>query len=175
MIRVATLLVLGTVHGGCSPGEPTGNPDAAGNKEIVAAGEGDSAQRRDLNPEMGSPISQTRVSIASDRARITAELVDNDATRAMVRMLPLTIEMRDHLRQEKTGSLPSPLPDSQRQSEFSAGTLGLWGNEDFVIYYRNGRVPRPGIIILGHVRGDLSTFDRPEPFSVRIQLAARSR
>ena len=39
--------------------------------------------------------------------QFTAELVDNDATRSLVRMLPITIEMRDHLRQEKTGNLPS--------------------------------------------------------------------
>lgn len=175
MIRAATLLALSTLHGGCSPGEPSANPNAADNKEIVAASQGDSRQLGERGSEMGAPISQTRVSITSDRGQVTAELVDNDATRALVRMLPLTIEMRDHLRQEKTGSLPSPLPDSHRQIAFSAGTLGLWGNDDFVIYYRNGRVPPPGIVILGHVRGDLTIFDRPEPFSVRIHQAARGR
>ena len=61
-------------------------------------------------------------------------------------MLPLTIEMRDHLRQEKTGNLPSPLPAVERQLDFSAGTLGLWSSNHFVIYYRDGRVPQPGII-----------------------------
>src|SRR5438128_180199 len=34
-----------------------------------------------------------------------AELIDNNAGRALAQMLPLTIEMRDHLRQEKTGNL----------------------------------------------------------------------
>ena len=41
------------------------------------------------------------------------DTIDRDNSRAIpdkyVRMLPLTIEMRDHLRQEKTGDLPSPL------------------------------------------------------------------
>ena len=83
-------------------------------------------------------------------------------------MLPLTIEMRDHLRQEKTGTLPSPLPELQRQTDFSAGTLGLWGNDDFVIYYRSGRVPHPGIIVLGRVTGDLSIFNNPDPVTVRL-------
>src|ERR671913_118692 len=84
---------------------------------------------------IGPAMAQERVLISSDWGRVTAELIDNAATRALVRMLPLTIEMRDHLRQEKTGDLPSPLPAVERQLDFSAGTLGLWGNDDFVIYY----------------------------------------
>ena len=84
-------------------------------------------------------------------------------------MLPITIEMRDHLRQEKTGRLPAPLPEVPRQTGFSVGTLGLWGNDDLVIYYRGGRVPQPGIIILGRVAGDVSILDRASPVSVRIQ------
>ena len=116
-------------------------------------------------------MTQQRIVLSSDLGRVTAQLEDNAAARALVRMLPLTIEMRDHLRQEKTGVLPSPLPELQRQTDFSAGTLGLWGSHDFVIYYRNGRVPRPGIIVLGRVTGDVSIFDRPGPLTVRVQPA----
>jgi hypothetical protein len=104
-----------------------------------------------------------------DWGKVNAELEDNDTTRALVQMLPLTIEMRDHLRQEKTGSLPSPLPAAARQLEFSTGTLGLWNSDHFVMYYRDGRVPHPGIIRLGRVTGDVSIFDRPGPVTVRIE------
>jgi hypothetical protein len=38
-----------------------------------------------------------------------------------------------------------------------------------VIYYRSGRVPQPGIIVLGQVTGDVSIFDRPGPITVNIQ------
>src|SRR3954453_6866483 len=71
-------------------------------------------------------------------------------------MLPLTIEMRDHLRQEKTGNLPSPLPAVERQLDFSIGTLGLWSSDHFFVYYRSGRVPQPGIILLGRATGDVA-------------------
>jgi hypothetical protein len=98
-----------------------------------------------------------------------SDLIGNDATRTLVRMLPLTIDMTDHLRQEKTGNLPSPLPATARQQDFSTGTLGLWGPDHFVIYYRSGRVPRPGIIILGNVTGDSSIFDRPGPVTIRLE------
>ena len=118
---------------------------------------------------IGPAMAQERILISSDWGKITAELVDNNATRSLVQMLPLTIEMRDHLRQEKTGNLPSPLPAVERQLDFSTGTLGLWSSNHFVIYYRAGRVPQPGIIILGRVTGDVSILDRPGPVTVRVE------
>src|SRR5215217_4249758 len=82
---------------------------------------------------MGPAMAQERILISSDWGQATAELADNNATRSLVRMLPLTIEIRDHLRQEKTGNLPSPLPAVERQLDFSAGMLGLWSSNHFVI------------------------------------------
>ena len=72
---------------------------------------------------IGPAMAQERILISSDLGKVTAELVDNEATRTLVKMLPLSIEMRDHLRQEKTGNLPSPLPAVERQLDFSTGTL----------------------------------------------------
>jgi hypothetical protein len=115
-------------------------------------------------------MAHERIPVSSDWGKVTAELVDNNATRALVQMLPLTIEMRrDHLRQEKTGHLPSPLPAVERQLDFSTGTLGLWSSNHFVIYYRAGRVPQPGIILLGRVTDDVSVFDRPGLITVRVE------
>ena len=116
-------------------------------------------------------MAQERILISSDWGNVTADLAENDATRALLQMLPITIDMRDHLRQEKTGNLPSPLPEVARQRDFKAGTLGLWGSDDFVIYYRSGRVPPPGIVILGEVTGDVSIFDRPGPIAIHVEPA----
>lgn len=113
-------------------------------------------------------MAQDRIRISSAWGEVVAELADNDAAKALARMLPLTIEMRDHLRQEKTGYLPAPLPDVARRRDFAAGALGLWSNDHFVIYYRDGRVPAPGVIVLGQAVGDVSIFDRPGPVTVRI-------
>ena len=118
---------------------------------------------------IGSAMAAERIQISSEWGRVTATLVDNDATQALIKMLPITVSMRDHLRQEKTGDLPAPLPEVRRQVEFSAGTLGLWSSGDFVIYYRDGRVPQPGIIMLGQITGDVSVFDRPGPITVNIE------
>ncbi len=118
---------------------------------------------------IGPAMAQERILISSDWGKVIAQLVDNNATRALVQMLPLTVEMRDHLRQEKTGNLPSPLPESERQVDFSTGTLGLWSSNHFVIYYRDGRVPPPGIVVLGQVTADVSIFDRPGGVTIRIE------
>ena len=118
---------------------------------------------------IGPAMAQERILISSEWGKVSAQLVDNDATRALVQMLPLTVEMRDHLRQEKTGNLPSPLPEVKRQLDFSTGTLGLWSSTHFVIYYRDGRVPQPGIVLLGQVVDDVSVFDRPGRVTVRIE------
>jgi len=120
---------------------------------------------------IGPSMAQDRIVMSSEWGKVSAELDDNEAARALVRMLPLTIDMRDHLRQEKTGNLPAPLPEIARQVDFSAGTLGLWSSNHFVIYYRSGAVPQPGIIILGRVTGDVSIFDRPGSVAVRIERA----
>jgi len=114
-------------------------------------------------------MAQERILISCEWGNVTAELADTEATRSLVQMLPFTIEMRDHLRQEKTGNLPAPLPEAARQQDFSPGTIGLWGSDDFVIYYGSGRVPRPGIVILGEVTGDVSIFDRPGSITVRVE------
>jgi hypothetical protein len=119
----------------------------------------------------GNAMAQERILISSEWGNVTANLVDNNATRSLVRMLPLTIDMSDHLRQEKTGSLPSPLPAVARQQDFSIGTLGLLGPDHFVIYYRSGRVPQPGIVILGNVTGDSSIFDRPGSVTIGLERA----
>ncbi|MBA8881824.1 cyclophilin-like fold protein [Phyllobacterium myrsinacearum] len=117
----------------------------------------------------GTAMAQERIRISSDWGEVTADLADNEAAKALAQMLPLTIKMSDHLRQEKTGNLPAELPEQLRQRDFSVGTLGLWNSDHFVIYYRNGRVPSPGIIVLGKATGGLSIFDRPGSVTVRIE------
>jgi hypothetical protein len=72
------------------------------------------------NPAMA----RERIQISSDWGKVTGELADNAAARSLIQMSPVTIDMRDHLRQEKTGNLPSSLPEAPRQLDFAAGTLG---------------------------------------------------
>src|SRR3954466_6362390 len=76
---------------------------------------------------MSSAMAQERIRISSDWGNVTAELADNAAARSLIQMLPITIDMRDHLRQEKTGNLPSPLPEVPRQLDFAVGPWDCGG------------------------------------------------
>jgi hypothetical protein len=64
------------------------------------------------------------------------------------------------------GSVTAELADND-------AARALRGPDHFVIYYRNGRVPQPGIVILGEVTGDVSIFDRPGSITVRIDPVNR--
>ncbi|MCX7321008.1 MAG: cyclophilin-like fold protein [Hyphomicrobiales bacterium] len=119
---------------------------------------------------MDCAMAQDRIKMTSEWGQVTAVLTTNASAASLRRMLPVTIKMRDHMRQEKTGHLPAPLPEAPRQRGFSKGTIGLWGSSDFVIYYREGRVPAPGIVILGSAQGDVSIFDRLVPVDVQIEM-----
>jgi hypothetical protein len=121
----------------------------------------------------GVAMAQQQIVISSDWGKVRAELIDNEATRALVKMLPVTIQMRDHLRQEKTGYLPSPLPQMARQTAFEKGTIGLWSADHFLVYYKDGRVPEPGFIMLGKAIDDVAIFDRPGPVTIRVELAPK--
>ena len=88
---------------------------------------------------IGPSMAQERIQISSNWGKVSAELIDSAATRALVRMLPLAVDMQDHLRQEKTGNLPSPLPAVERQLVFSTGTLGLWSSDHFDLLPRRPR------------------------------------
>ncbi|CAM3201925.1 cyclophilin-like fold protein [Paracoccus nototheniae] len=114
-------------------------------------------------------MAQNSIRITSPEGSVMAGLNDTPTAQALLAMLPLDLPMTDHLRQEKTGDLPQALPAGDRQRDFSVGTLGLWSSGDFVIYYAAGRVPAPGIVILGQVLDDVSIFDNADPVTVRIE------
>ena len=64
---------------------------------------------------LGGPLmARERIVISSAWGEVRAELADNEAARLLLQMLPITMQMRDHLRQEKTGNLPAPLAETSR-------------------------------------------------------------
>ena len=161
---IAALCVLPLLA--CTP--ESGQATTSGTTETTT---GDQPIGSGTEVDKGKAMHSNTIVITTNRGQIRAQLADNDAARALAKMLPLELQMRDHLRQEKTGVLPTALPEGERRTGFSAGTLGLWGDRDFVIYYRDGHVPAPGIVILGQVSGDLSQFDNAERVTVSLSHA----
>jgi hypothetical protein len=114
---------------------------------------------------------QIRIRMA-DRA-ITARLNDSEAARVFASMLPLTIQMDDHLRREKTGIIPRPLSERTPGSRtYELGDLGYWRPRNtFVIFYRQDglTIPGPGIVLLGKVDAGVEIFDVPGTVQVAVE------
>jgi len=115
-----------------------------------------------------------RIRIRMGEQSVTATLNNSDAARDLVKMLPVTLEMRDHMRREKTGHLPGPLSERTRGvPTYATGDLGYWrpgGN--FVIFYLHDglTIPSPGIVPLGKVDSGVEIFDIPGSVSVTVEL-----
>lgn len=105
---------------------------------------------------------------------VSATLNDSEAARDLAAMLPLSIQMRDHLRREKTGHIPKPLSErTQGGPTYEKCDLGYWrpgGN--FVIFYRHDglTIPSPGIVLLGKIDSGAEVFDVPGSVDVSVEL-----
>lgn len=127
-----------------------------------------------LAMETASAAEGQRIRIRMGDQTVTATLNESDAARDLVSMLPLSIQMRDHLRREKTGRIPKPLSErTQGSPTYEKADLGYWrpgGN--FVIFYRHDGVaiPSPGIVLLGKIDAGAEVFDIPGPVNVTVEL-----
>jgi hypothetical protein len=81
-------------------------------------------------------LTETNINIQVGSRTFTATLADNPAVAALLTLLPLTLDMADLNRNEKTGQLPQSLPtQTYSPGTIQNGDLLLWGANDFVIFY----------------------------------------
>jgi hypothetical protein len=59
----------------------------------------------------GAAMAQEQIRISSVWGEVTATLADNDAAGALLEMLPLTIDMRDHLHRKRRGTCHLTCPN----------------------------------------------------------------
>ncbi|WP_053162534.1 cyclophilin-like fold protein [Pseudomonas brassicacearum] len=70
--------------------------------------------------------------------RFAITLADNAAARALVALLPLTLDMSDLNRNEKYATLPQALPAKANQpGTIRNGDLMLYGSDTLVVFYTN--------------------------------------
>jgi hypothetical protein len=107
----------------------------------------------------------SRMWIAVGERRFAVTLADNEAARAFVAMLPLTMDMPDLNGNEKHAELPRPLPtNTVRPGTIRSGDLMLYGTTTMVIFYltfgssysytRIGRVDDPSGLAEALGRGE---------------------
>lgn len=97
-----------------------------------------------------------RIQIDIGTDRFTATLADSAASRDLLALLPVTVDMTDHGSVEKTGPLPAALSlDGQPAgADPDVGDLGYYApGEDLVLYYGDQSY-YDGIVVLGSLDGD---------------------
>ncbi len=79
---------------------------------------------------------ERRIWMAVGERRFAVALADNEAARAFVAQLPLTLDMPDLNGNEKHVKLPKPLPaNATRPGTIRNGDLMLWGADTLVVFY----------------------------------------
>ena len=92
-----------------------------------------SAAAATTNPETSG---ERRIWMVVGERRFAVTLADNDAARAFVSQLPLTLDMPDLNGNEKHQKLPKPLPTNvTRPGTIRNGDLMLWGADTLVVFY----------------------------------------
>ena len=79
---------------------------------------------------------ERRIWMAVGERRFAVTLADNEAARAFVSQLPLTLDMPDLNGNEKHQKLPKALPTNiTRPRTIRNGDLMLWGADTLVVFY----------------------------------------
>ena len=94
------------------------------------------AQQPESAPQeepMNEPVTKLKIEVGGHS--FTATLEQNDASAALVDMLPLTISMSDYSGFEKVGSLGASLPTSNAQTTTQEGDVVLYNGNQIVIFY----------------------------------------
>ena len=79
--------------------------------------------------------SQTKITLSVNEKTMTATLVDNNATEALLKILPATIKMSPYGGFEVVGALPQSLPTSNSQISTEPGDIMLYQGNQLVIFY----------------------------------------
>src|SRR2546422_5480771 len=105
---------------------------------------------------------------------ITATLIDSEAARDFVSLLPLTLTMNDLFRREKFAHLPRAISEEEKRTHtYEVGQVVYWSpGPDVAIFYRNDgeKIPNPGIIVIGKVDSGVDVLDVVGSVKVAVEL-----
>ena len=141
-----SLMILITVTA-CSSGDKGEIPRSDSTTVSESGTQSKSPSASDTESESTEPDSQpntdrdekeTMMNIQIGDHLLTATLVENSSTEALIELLkdgPITIDMNDYASMEKVGPFPQSLPRNDEQISTDAGDLILYQGSSFVIYY----------------------------------------
>lgn len=77
-----------------------------------------------------------KLKVTIGNQEFTATLNDSEAAKELVKLLPMTINMRDHGGFEKTSSLSKSLPGrATNPGRIEVGDLMVWSGSSLVLFY----------------------------------------
>lgn len=89
------------------------------------------------NTNSNNDMEKTKITIKVNSQTFTATLENNKSAQAFKLMLPLTLKMTDHLRNEKHTDLARSLPtNSSHPRTIQNGDLMLFGSRTLVLFYK---------------------------------------
>ena len=78
------------------------------------------------------------MNITIGQSTFSTELADTKAAQELTALLPLTLEMQDHLSNEKFAELPKALSrNDQAVGRIEAGDIMLWSGNTLVVFYES--------------------------------------
>lgn len=122
----------------------------------------------------GVAVEETAIRVRVNGTTIAGTIRHNPTGSDLLSRLPVTVRVRDHNQQEKTGPLPEPLTMDGMPSGDApkAADIGYFApGNDLVFYYTDAPYWR-GIARIGRLDGDLSVFaDAADELTVLVERA----
>lgn len=141
----------------------------------VAVAQTTAGQPQASAPKASDQTSAMKIRIDIEGTIATATLIDSETTRDFVSLLPLTLQLKDYASTEKISDLPRKLstkgaPPGVKPSIGDIAYYAPWGN--LALFYKDFKYSS-GLIKLGTIDSGMDVFNRPDPITIKITLAAR--
>lgn len=115
-----------------------------------------------------------KIRLRIGNSALTATLIDSKAAKDFVSLLPLTLTLNDLFGREKFAHLPRAIStEGKRTHTYEVGDIAYWSpGPDVAIFYQHdgGKIPNPGIIIIGKLDSGVDAFNVPGSVEVKIEL-----
>lgn len=144
-------------------------PDAI---EVTVALAGGVAQSMEDTMMSTAPEGDVRIRITVGEQELTATLIDNATTRAIVDMLPMTLPMMDLYSREMCYRFPEDLPAEEAEyNSFDVGDISYWTPwHSFVIVYAESGEAIDNLQRIGTVDSGVEFFSTTGDTNVTFEL-----
>ena len=109
-------------------------------------------------------IEKSKINIEIGNTKLTALLENNETARDFLKLLPITITMKELYESEKYAELPVKLSRAEvTRQGYEIGDIGYWAPGNcLVIYYKQTGEIINGLQIIGKIHDNIDVFEKYE-------------